>query len=251
MKSMISLLCGGVSPEHDISLLSAKNIAEHLQQMSYSLQIIYLDRQGAWWRLEDAQLLFNCNDGDDLARSPGKVRIVPVFGNRPALWQTLESKAQSYEVGIAFPVLHGVGGEDGAIQGLLQLMSVPYVGAGVLGCALTMDKAVSKQVLYQADMTCVPGWTVSEDQLPGLDYDAMYQDLGQTLFVKPATTGSSIGVVRVAKQSELLPAIEQALHYSSKVLVEQAIEGRELECAVLGVKGARDAAWGNSGRTGL
>jgi len=157
---------------------------------------------------------------------------------------SVEHPEDSTEIDVIFPVLHGTNGEDGTMQGLLQLYGIPYVGAGILGSSVCMDKDVSKRLLREAGIS-VPNFRVlhkGSGNFPS--YDFLAHTLGNTLFVKPANTGSSVGISQVKSIAEYQAAVEQAFKYDDKVLVEEAISGREIECAVLGRNPARVSACG-------
>ncbi|MCY3595003.1 MAG: D-alanine--D-alanine ligase [Bacteroidetes bacterium] len=221
------LVYGGQSAEHEVSLVSARNVFHAIDRTRYVVTLVRIDRDGTWVRVATvsgtppSQIDF---------QAPGEsVFLKPDGGLAP-----IESPQDAVHVDVVFPVLHGTNGEDGAIQGLFQIYKVPYVGAGVLGSSVCMDKDVSKRLLREAGIA-VPDFRVlhnGETNLPSYDYLARV--LGKTLFVKPANTGSSIGISRVESLMEYQSAIEEAFKYDEKVLVEEAITGREIECAVLG-----------------
>lgn len=221
------LIYGGQSAEHEVSLVSACNVFRAMDLTCYVVTLVRIDRDGKWVRVatvEDAE-----PPGIDLD-APGETVLLRSDG---ALMSVAGSQ-DARKVDVVFPVLHGINGEDGAIQGLFQMYNIPYVGAGVLGSSVCMDKDVSKRLLREAGIA-VPDFSVlhsGETNLPS--YDFLAGKYGKTLFVKPANTGSSIGISRVECLSEYQPAIEKAFQYDKKVLVEQAVIGRELECAVLG-----------------
>jgi len=135
---------------------------------------------------------------------------------------------------VVFPVLHGPYGEDGTIQGLLELANIPYVGAGVLGSAISMDKDVMKRLFREAGIPVVKFLVFTHNSLEKIDFDWVRDKLGLPFFIKPANLGSSIGMNKVKKKEEFQPALEEAFQYDNKILVEEYIEGREIECSVLG-----------------
>ncbi|MGH9474730.1 MAG: D-alanine--D-alanine ligase family protein [Terriglobales bacterium] len=200
----VGLICGGRSSEHDISLLSARAVAGHLDPHKYAVTPIFITREGAW------------RMNHKLLRS---------------VWMTLD------RLDVVLPILHGPYGEDGTIQGLLEMVGVPYVGAGVLGSAVAMDKEVTKRLWRQAGLPVGPyvpatreSWTAAG---PSLAAEIEHR-LRYPLFVKPANLGSSVGISKVKRRSQLGAALELALAYDPKVLVEQGLDARELECSVLG-----------------
>ncbi|MXW15248.1 MAG: D-alanine--D-alanine ligase [Rhodothermaceae bacterium] len=221
------LVYGGQSAEHEVSLVSARNVFHAIDRTRYVVTLVRVDRDGTWVRV--ATVSGTPSSQIDFQAPGESVFLKPDGGLAP-----IESPQDAVHVDVVFPVLHGTNGEDGAIQGLFQMYKVPYVGAGVLGSSVCMDKDVSKRLLREAGIA-VPDFRVlhnGETNLPSYDYLARV--LGKILFVKPANTGSSIGISRVESLMEYQSAIEEAFKYDEKVLVEEAITGREIECAVLG-----------------
>ena len=237
MQQTISLICGGVSAEHNISLLSAQNIARGLMAMQCDAQIIYWAQDGCWHRLPDTALLDAYQLGGDTSALCAAPRVTPLLGANPAAWLDINT-GQKYPIGTVVPMVHGTGGEDGALQGLLEVLQVPYVGPGICGCAVSMDKRVTKQLLQAAGLPCVPGVVIAAAEIEDYLTSDQAQDLDYPLFVKPATTGSSFGVSKVENFSQLAPALQLAAGYAAHILLERAIVGRELECAVLQACGA-------------
>lgn len=221
MKKLL-ILCGGQSPEHPISIRSTKNILKALSSSRYQVTIIGISRSGAWRLLAVEDL------GEEVTVQGREVVIVP--GKGECFWVDGKSLGSFDAV---FPVLHGPHGEDGTIQGLLQLLGLPFVGSRLLSSAVAMDKDITKRLLTLADVK-VAKWLLVEKEDTVPVYEKVVAELGQVLFVKPANMGSSFGVNRVSQASEWEGAVQEAFKYDDKVLVEEGIEGRELECAVLG-----------------
>jgi D-alanine-D-alanine ligase len=200
----VAVLGGGRSSEHDVSLASAASVAEGLRQSGHEPLTVEVGRDGTWRR-----------DGVDVRLAAGR---------------GLEG------ADVVFPALHGPFGEDGTVQGLLECLDVPYVGAGVLASALCMNKVAFKQLMAQAGMPQVSHRAVRDVQL-GRDeagVRAAVSELGWPVFVKPARLGSSVGISRVSQEAELMPALEAAFAHDSLVIVEAAAAGLEVECSVLG-----------------
>ncbi len=191
-KLRVAILFGGKSAEHEVSVRSAKNVAAAMDPKKYDVSMIRIDRKGQW---------------------------LP-----PRNWHT--------KVDVVFPVLHGPFGEDGTMQGLLRLADVPFVGAGVLGSAVGMDKDVMKRLLRDAGIPIGKFITLREGDK--LSYKDAKKKLGSTLFIKPANMGSSVGVSKVKTEAEFKKAISEAFQFDTKILIEQFIKGREIECSVLG-----------------
>jgi D-alanine-D-alanine ligase len=231
-KIRVGILFGGQSAEHEISILSARNVLEALDPSRFEPLLIGIDKSGRWL-LQDAQRLLAS------ARDPRAVRIeegtpaqLPTTFGDPALRQA----AHSLTPDVIFPVLHGTMGEDGAVQGLLELAGIPYVGAGVLGSAVGMDKDVMKRLLRDAGIAVADFRTLRRHSF---DHDAAsacreLAALGFPLFVKPANAGSSVGITKVDRPDDLAKAIRHAFEFDTKILGEVAIAGREIELAVLG-----------------
>jgi len=230
----IAIVFGGRSAEHEVSVVSARSVLAALDPERYEVLMIGIDKQGRWRQLDALPAALGkgalpaVHDqegrGVSLARQPGDSALVTDDGTRR-------------EIDVVFPILHGPFGEDGTIQGMLELAGVPYVGAGVLGSAVGMDKAMQKALFQAAGLRVVPHEVV-HDRDWERDRDGIHERasrLGLPLFVKPATLGSSVGITKVKRREDLAAAVEEALSYASKALIERSVEGaREIECGVLG-----------------
>lgn len=220
MKNLV-ILCGGVSPEHEISLRSTKNILEALDKNKYSVQIIGISKSGSWFLQDQPLGTFIDEDGDPVFLRPGQKNCFST------------TTSDLGDIDVIFPVLHGPNGEDGSVQGLIQVLDIPHVGPGVLSSAISMDKDVTKRLLKEKDIQVADWITIrKEDKLPS--YDECSNQLGKVVFVKPANMGSSVGVTRASNEKEFEDALETAFEHDTKILVEECLTGRELECAVLG-----------------
>jgi D-alanine-D-alanine ligase len=231
----VGILFGGRSGEHPISIRSSHFVLESLDRDRYQPVLVGIDRGGGWHLLGEDEYRSLEAEVPPAAGRP----VVPVpRAGRCALLDPRQPDEALPEIDVVFPVLHGPYGEDGTIQGLLDTFDVPYVGVGVLAAAVCMDKDVSKRLLRDAGIAVVP-WTAVTARDWAEDRAAVRRAasaLGRSLFVKPATLGSSLGVTRVSENAAASfdAAVETALALDAKVLVERAIEGREIECAVLG-----------------
>jgi D-alanine-D-alanine ligase len=204
----VAVLLGGRSSEHEISLASARSVLEALDPERYDCVTVEIGRDGRW----------ELGTGNDHgARSAAETLPVP----------TAKVPAALGEVDVVFPVLHGPFGEDGTVQGLLELAGVPYVGAGVLGSALAMDKDLFKAVMRDRGIPVTRNITIRQGEKP-------QNPFGFPIFVKPARLGSSVGISKVRSEEELAPAVELAFRHDEKVLVEEFVDGIEVECGVLG-----------------
>jgi D-alanine-D-alanine ligase len=232
-KVRIALLFGGKSAEHEISVISARNIAGSLDPTRYEIIAIAIDKQGRWIWDRRAEFLSRDSKQSEvkLGRAGELVAVVPGASGAPFV---TASGRKLPQIDVAFPVLHGPFGEDGTVQGLLKTANVPYVGAGVLGSAVGMDKDVMKRLLRDAALPIARFLVVERRTSGKIDFACARRALGLPLFVKPANLGSSVGISKVHKSGEFDAALKAAFHYDTKVLLEENIAGREIECSVLG-----------------
>lgn len=218
----ILIVCGGQSPEHKISIRSTKNILAALDRNKYHVSIIGISKSGEWRYISEDEMSDEIStQGTEVSIHPGSSSCFQVRGK---------------DIGkqdIVFPILHGPNGEDGTIQGMIKLLGIPLVGCGVLASAVSMDKDITKCLLRNAGIK-VAKWMLVRKGVEISSYKEITDKLGEVVFVKPANMGSSVGVHRVSSELEWENAIKDALSFDSKVLVEESIIGRELECAVLG-----------------
>ena len=227
----VGVLFGGQSAEHEVSLQSAKNILEALDPDRYEVVLLGIDREGRWHLAESSSCLLDAADprrirletaGRGVALVPGKISSLV----------SLSDRALEAPLDVVFPVLHGPMGEDGTVQGLLRLAHLPFVGAGVLGSSVAMDKDVTKRLLRDAGIPTARFITLRAGERPA--FEDLVEQLGVPFFVKPANMGSSVGVAKVSSSAEWTAALEEASRFDGKIVVEALVEGRELECSVLG-----------------
>ena len=236
----VGLVFGGASGEHAVSIRSARTVLEALQTGAnagrYAPQLFYIDRQGRWWPESIASAVL----ASGLPAEPDSLPATPRSG-----FQGFPEGALDVEIWL--PVLHGPNGEDGTIQGLFTLMGRPFVGSGVLGSAVGMDKQAMKAAFAAAGLPQVPYVCVSSAELEA-DADAMGERLearlGYPCFVKPANLGSSVGISKASNRAELLEGLRQAAALDPRIVVEKGVQARELECAVLGVENLRASVLG-------
>ena len=230
-KIRVGVLFGGKSAEHEVSLQSARNVMAAINREKYEVVPIGIDKKGRWFLGEEATLLAHAENPSliRLNRSNHELAVRP--GHRDAFDFAGTDRGA---VDVVFPVLHGPFGEDGAVQGLLKLAGIPCVGAGVLGSAVGMDKDVMKRLLRDAQIPIAPFVTLHARDRDARDFEGLSRVLGTPMFVKPANLGSSVGVHKVRTADELAAALDDAFSWDRKVVVEQNIVGREVECAVLG-----------------
>ena len=207
----LGVIYGGISTEHDVSIMSAKSVIDNLDKEKYEIHEIYINEYGKWF--ENDEEIYNL------------------------IWKLKE-------LDVVFPVLHGLGGEDGTIQGMLELLKVPYVGCGVLASSVGMDKVYTKIVFEKAGIPQAPyiyikriedEYVIVNDNFEEQEFkiEKITSKLKYPMFVKPSNSGSSVGVKKVINDQELKMAIEYAGQYDTKILVEQGINGKEVECAIL------------------
>ncbi len=239
MKTRVYLIFGGRSGEHEVSLMSARNVMEALDQDRYEVVPIGITKEGRWLLTGDPMkaLLEGVERAGGmpvaLLGDPTLRSLVPV-GQTDAV---VPPAAAPGVPAVFFPVLHGPFGEDGTIQGLLEMAGVPYVGCGVLASSAGMDKAIAKALFAQAGLRVVPAVTVLRSQWEGTPADVICQveaRFGYPVFVKPANLGSSVGVSKAKDRAGLTEAIHAACRFDRRVLVEQAVNAREIELAILG-----------------
>ena len=235
----LGIIFGGRSSEHEVSLRSARSVVEALDRKKYDPVLIGIDPEGRWHLHSEAEFLALTasagSPGRLAAGAVGEVALAPA-PKHGELLSIGRASGSSPHLDAVFPVLHGQYGEDGTVQGLLELAELPYVGAGVLGSALGIDKDVQKRLLRDAGLPVVDYVTLRAHQWQHHRGEVRRRaaELPYPLFVKPASLGSSVGVTKVHGEPELDAAIDAALAYDDKILVERGIDAREIECSVLG-----------------
>lgn len=230
-KLRVALLFGGKSAEHEISLISARNIVAAMDKNKYDIVAIGIDKQGRWHFDQGAKLLLGGETAKvEFADVRNAAAIMP--GNSTTPMVRRNGAAGLGGIDVVFPILHGPFGEDGTVQGLLKLANLPFVGAGVLGSAVGMDKDVMKRLLRDAGIAI--GKFMAFERADKISFAKVKRALGMPLFVKPANLGSSVGISKVAKPSQFKAALKEAFRYDTKIVIEEYIAGREIECSVLG-----------------
>lgn len=228
-KLRVGILFGGKSAEHDVSVQSACNIVEALDKEKFEPVLIGINREGKW-KLHESSVVGG-KLGAGLVSSDSQLEL-SLSGNMGLMTPSAGTSFRAPDV--MFPILHGPYGEDGAMQGLMELANIPYVGAGIAGSAVGMDKDIMKRLLREAGIPVAEYVVLRSSERHALDPKKIIATLGSPLFVKPANMGSSIGVSKVKSEDELVQALELGFRYDRKVLIEKAIEGDEVECAIIG-----------------
>lgn len=229
-KLKLALIFGGKSAEHEVSVISAKNVFEAIDRSKYDVFLVGIDKKGGWRAVDRRSL------------SSGKMKFVdeddkvfpsvtPMISKGQFMIVTARGRKK---IDVAFPIMHGTFGEDGTMQGLLKMFNVPFVGPDVLGSAIGMDKDVSKRLLREAKMPVSKFLVFGNSQRNEITFHKVKKELGLPIFVKPANLGSSVGISKVNDEKGFSRAINEAFSYDKKIIIEEAVIGKEIECSVLG-----------------
>ncbi len=225
-RTHVIVLFGGESAEHDVSCVTAAHVLRALDPDKYRVTPVGITRAGAWMLATDAMAA--------IEKGPSHVPDRLEATGEPTSITPIVAQVRSEERTVVFPLLHGPLGEDGTIQGVLELANIPYVGTGVLGSAVSMDKGVAKQVLAANGIQQPEFRTLRDSHVTDAALRSIADDLGFPLFVKPANMGSSVGITKAKNDDELRAAVATALTYDEWVVFEESVHGREIEVAVLG-----------------
>ena len=220
-KIKLGIIYGGKSTEHEVSIRSASSVFDALRKDKYELELIYITKDGQWL----------------LANDKKEVKIIDQTKGReilvsPASGLTVDNKV--LEIDAVLHILHGTAGEDGTIQGLLELANIPFAGCSVRSSAVCMDKDMTKRLLQENGIETAAGIMVNYFEQDQVNYKDVETKLGLPMFIKPVNQGSSVGVSKVTNESEFYQALELAFNFDSKVMIEKGIDGREIEVSVLG-----------------
>ena len=239
-KLKVGLIFGGRSGEHEVSLASAASVYNALDKNKYEVTLIGIDQKGRWLLPKESIMLANSANPMKirLGEVEGSVALIPYSSSTQIVnTKPVAGTPSLNKLDVIIPILHGTYGEDGTLQGLLQMADIPFVGSGVLGSAIGMDKDVARRLLKEAGIPVVPTSCFRKSDFkanPQAVVDKILKDFSFPFFVKPANAGSSVGVHKVKTKEQLLPALEDAFSFDLKVLVEKGVAARELECSVLG-----------------
>lgn len=225
----VGLIFGSKSPEHDISWISAQSVVPNVDRDKWDLLLYYIDKEGLWWQLLDKEAFLSAKKPEDYQSDRLALSFIP---NSPQAHIMAQDGTTLAQPDVLFPMTHGTFGEDGTLQGFLQMLGFKVAGCDMLGAAITFDKDVTKRLLQEANIPVVPFLCLIQgDSLP--EHEQIKKTVGYPCFVKPAKSGSSIGISRVESYEQLPSALKEAFAFDRKVLIEKSIEGREIECSVL------------------
>ena len=233
-KIKVLILFGGKSAEHEVSLQSAKNVVDAIDKKKYEIILVGIDKKGHWYLNDASNFLLNAENPKLVKLNKTNDHVALVQRDRNEQLMNISRNQSLGRVDVAFPVLHGPFGEDGTIQGLLKLADIPFVGVDVLGSAVGMDKDIAKRLFRDAGIPNSKFIVFNKSSLSKIDFEEVKNYLGLPLFVKPANLGSSVGINKVNDERQFVDAIMEAFEYDNKILIEEFIKGREIECAVLG-----------------
>ncbi len=232
-KKKVLLLCGGRSDEHEISLISAKCILDALDRTQFEPVLVGITKEGTWLLENEKEFYLGEFRADKISLnlSAPKITLAPYSVNRQGV---LLCESKEFKFDVVFPILHGPFGEDGTIQGLFELMNLPFVGAGCQASAMARDKAVTKTLCKFHNIPTTE-FIILNSLMELSSKKTEILKMGFPLFIKPARTGSSVGISKVEKASDLNSAIESVFKFDTKCLIEKGLAAREIECAVLGL----------------
>lgn len=237
MKKNVLLVFGGRSAEHEVSIHSAKNIYNAFDTNQFNPILIGISKQGTWYLFPNDEV-FNKKSLNDPELSKEEQITLISYQSKPYIYSLSTQKKTSIDC--AFPIIHGTMGEDGTIQGLFKMIQLPFVGCGVLSCAVGMDKEFAKRLLTESGIKNSK-FLVLKKGKPSV-YQDIVKALGSPFFIKPANAGSSVGVHKVKSETDFTTQLQDAFLYDHKVLAEEFVEGSEVECSVMGLNQSAKAS---------
>ncbi len=229
-KKNVVVLFGGRSSEHEVSCVSATTVISNMDREAYEIYAVGITKEGRWLLVDSTEEI-----ADGSWVNSKKPAILSPDTTEKALYVTENGDFRKIKIDVAFPVLHGLNGEDGTVQGLFELAGIPYVGCGVLASAVSMDKLYTKVIVDTLGISQAAYVAVRKEEIADTSvYEKIEKKLGYPVFIKPSNAGSSRGVSKAANRKELIAGLLEAANHDRKILVEETVYGRELECAVLG-----------------
>jgi D-alanine-D-alanine ligase len=231
-KINLVIVFGGKSGEHEVSLVSAKSIYEALDKKKYNVMLVGVDKKGEWHIGKAAEIWQGEKGVGKLKLNIKTPKITVISENEKTYLIRLKDGKRIGQVDVFFPIIHGSFGEDGCLQGFFELLGAAYVGPGVLGSSVGMDKDLMKRIFLESGIATAKFITLNRNDKYNLK--SIFKKMGSPVFVKPANLGSSVGISRANSEKELSTAIKLAFQFDNKIIVEEMIQGREIECSVLG-----------------
>ncbi|MFZ3231295.1 MAG: D-alanine--D-alanine ligase family protein [Pseudobdellovibrio sp.] len=231
MKKKVALIFGGRSAEHEVSIISAKNIYNAIDTATFDVQLLGISKEGTWYHFKNADVFKKypaLNDSSLTSENP--ITLVSISG-KPVIYSLKTSEKES--VDCAFPIIHGTMGEDGTLQGLFKVVQLPFVGCDVLSSAVGMDKEFMKRLMSEAGIKNSKYLILRKHNLQA--YADIVKHLGSPFFIKPANAGSSVGVHKIKSEADFSTKVNDSFLYDHKVLAEEFNDGLEIECSVLGL----------------
>lgn len=238
MKKKVSLIFGGRSAEHEVSLVSAKNVFNAINTTLFDTQLVGISKEGTWYLFKDAEVFKKYKSLNDAELSSENVVTLLSISGKPYLY-SLKSHDR-IAIDCAFPIIHGTMGEDGTLQGLFKVMQLPFVGCDVLSSAVSMDKEYTKRLMTDAGIKNSKYMVLRPQNLTA--YAEVVKNLGTPFFIKPANAGSSVGVHKIKTEADYKTKIQDSFLYDHKVLAEEFNDGAEIECSVLGLNQSAKAS---------
>lgn len=233
-KIVVGVLFGGRSAEHEISLLSAINVIKAIDRKKYQVVLIGIDKEGNFLHYDfNKKFILNIDDPKNIHLASSGELVTFRFGKSRELIGIKNNKLK-IKIDVVFPILHGTYGEDGTMQGLLKIVDVPFVGAGVPSSAVCMDKDIAKRLLQNANLSVADFLTYDLTTKREINFEKISKKLGLPFFIKPANAGSSVGVSRIKNKKMFNRSVQRAFKFDNKILFEKEIIGKEIECSVFG-----------------
>lgn len=229
-KINLMIVFGGKSSEHSVSIWSAENIINTIDKSKYILSLIYIDKKGNWYKLPNN---FKIEEKEINANLKKFSNVCLCLKDSKGHIFDLKNKTSKI-VDVCFPIMHGLNGEDGAIQGLLQMHNIKCVGPSMLSSSINMDKDLSKKILKYFNIKVAEFVSFKKHEIKSWSFEKVKKTLGAPFCVKPANNGSSIGISKVRNKDEYILALKNAFQYDKKIIIEKCIFGREIECSLIG-----------------
>ena len=233
-KMNLAVIIGGKSPEHTISLRSGRSVVQALDSDKYDITVIGINKEGIWHLQDTNDFLLYPDDNVKITLKSSETKVFLESNGKKTILYNRKNNRKIKIIDVAFPVIHGAYGEDGIIQGLFRSVNIPFVGVDLMASSVGMDKDIAKRLWRDANIPIAAFEVIDLSNKNKVRYEDIIKKLGTPVFVKPANAGSSVGVHKVTTKEEFKAAVKDGFLYDRKLLVEEAITGIEVECAVLG-----------------